>query len=415
MNLRLVIPTCYVAALGLFQAGCASTPTTTDTDMRPAVSGLANMPQMVFPGATRPEVKALAMGAAKSRAWNIVESKDDRIVVQRPLDASSQAAQRLAASGIAPGGLVEVTSHFVEQRGGVKVALDAAVVSRAPGSVTASRTDATEIFRPSLTESLESLHASWTKNRARVAGAAPPTGSARTDVAADFDGGTGIDSGAGASTDPAPSQPTAWSDETVASVTEPSPTQTETTDDWAPTSPASSTPQPTASTPIVQRPIVQGSLGQDPSAPEPIVLATQYPQRASPTGVSAYPVTRTPEPRRSAGGPAPVVDASPGRASVPSSGAISQPMTLPEPVSELSPVIAPLPARNTVTALSPSAATVSWSYYAEQYARLRGCQVTPQGAILIDTRSDGEIHKVPCEGADSLLVQCQNGECRGLL
>jgi hypothetical protein len=89
-------------------------------------------------------------------------------------------------------------------------------------------------------------------------------------------------------------------------------------------------------------------------------------------------------------------------------------MTLPEPV--------PAPASpeprlegDDMIALSPSSTSVNWSYYAEQYARLRGCNVSPQGAILIDSRSDGEILKVPCNGADSMLVQCQNGDCRGLL
>jgi deoxycytidylate deaminase len=66
-------------------------------------------------------------------------------------------------------------------------------------------------------------------------------------------------------------------------------------------------------------------------------------------------------------------------------------------------------------ALYPSSTDVSWSYYAEQYARLRGCNVAPTGAILIDSRTDGEILKVPCNGADSMIVQCQNGDCRGLL
>lgn len=64
---------------------------------------------------------------------------------------------------------------------------------------------------------------------------------------------------------------------------------------------------------------------------------------------------------------------------------------------------------------SSSSGGVSWAYYAEQYARLRGCNVDSGGAILVESRSDGEIFKVPCVGAESVLVQCHNGECRGLL
>ncbi|MBK1716937.1 hypothetical protein CKO27_04580 [Thiocystis violacea] len=61
------------------------------------------------------------------------------------------------------------------------------------------------------------------------------------------------------------------------------------------------------------------------------------------------------------------------------------------------------------------AGPVSWSANAEQYARQRGCQVSTEGSQLIESRQDGEVHKVPCEGSDSFLVRCQNGTCQGLL
>lgn len=419
MNLRLVTFLCCGATLGLLQGGCASTPTTTDTDMRPVMHGLGDKPQMAFPGATRNEVKALAMGSAKSRAWTIVNSTDDQMVVQRRLDPSSAAADRLAASGVPSTGLIEVTSYFVDARGGAKVALEAAVVSGGPGP-TGTRSDVTEAFRPSLMESLESLHASWTKNRARIARAAPPTGSAPEAAASDLDGDSGVDddtgldggagsaSPAGATAAAVPRTPTqtAWADEPASSGLEPLPARIQPT--AAPPLAGSSTANPVMANPAPSRPVA--------IEPEPIVVATQYPQQSTPTtlGVGAG-STRAPEPRRSVGGPAPVVDASRRRVSAPSGAAVSQPMTLPGSVPNLPPVVAPLPVADTMMTLPSSANTVSWSYYAEQYARLRGCQVTPQGAILIDTRTDGEIHKVPCEGADSLLVQCQNGECRGLL
>lgn len=71
------------------------------------------------------------------------------------------------------------------------------------------------------------------------------------------------------------------------------------------------------------------------------------------------------------------------------------------------------PDQNMLT-LNQSGSAGTWAYYAEQYARLRGCDVTDQGAILVESRSDSEIHKVPCYSADSFLVKCQNGVCRGL-
>jgi hypothetical protein len=90
-------------------------------------------------------------------------------------------------------------------------------------------------------------------------------------------------------------------------------------------------------------------------------------------------------------------------------------MVIPEPAPEPPAGPLPLPSSENMVALYPASESVRWAYYAEQYARLRGCNVASQGSILIDSRSDGEIHKVPCKGTDAVLVQCDNGECRGLL
>ena len=64
--------------------------------------------------------------------------------------------------------------------------------------------------------------------------------------------------------------------------------------------------------------------------------------------------------------------------------------------------------------LSPPGRTGVWAYYAEQYARLRGCEIDETGAQLIENRADGEVHKVSCVGSASYLLRCQNGVCRGL-
>ncbi|KXX66202.1 hypothetical protein [Marichromatium gracile] len=96
-------------------------------------------------------------------------------------------------------------------------------------------------------------------------------------------------------------------------------------------------------------------------------------------------------------GPAPVIDATPML--------LEAPPLAPEPPQ----------AQTQMLSLTPQQRDVTWAAYAEQYARLRGCVLTDEGAVLIDSRSDGEIHKVPCEGTDSILVQCHDGLCRGLL
>ena len=64
--------------------------------------------------------------------------------------------------------------------------------------------------------------------------------------------------------------------------------------------------------------------------------------------------------------------------------------------------------------LSEASGTGTWAYYAEQFARLRGCNVTEGGAQLIESRPDGEIHKVACTGTNSFLLKCQNGVCRAM-
>ena len=71
------------------------------------------------------------------------------------------------------------------------------------------------------------------------------------------------------------------------------------------------------------------------------------------------------------------------------------------------------PSDNMLT-LNQSNGTGTWAYYAEQYARLRGCNVADEGAQLIESRADGEVLKVACTGADSFLLKCQNGVCRAL-
>ena len=371
MNLRSVTLILSLTTLGVLQVGCAGSPRTGSFDPQPGAFEVGDRPQMAFPGATRSEVKALAMGSAKSRAWIIAETTDDRVVARRPLDPGSPLARELgqAAATAAPGSLVEVTSYFLDDRGSVKVALDAALVSTSPDGQP-SRTDITEAFRPSLDESLRSLHSTWSRDRARVARAAPPSGGARADNERDSanpgsaEEAALADTGAGA--------PTAWGDETTAVAT-----------------------------------AAAAMSGQAPAAETP--ARTSPP---APTPVAVTGATPPPEPRRRSGGPAPIVDTRPALART-QPGPATQPMSLPEPLPQ--PVVETIPVSENMMALAPSSEGVSWSYYAEQYARLRGCNVEPSGSILIDSRSDGEIHKVPCAGADSVLVQCQNGECRGLL
>ncbi len=362
-----------VVGVGLL-VGCAGAPTA------PASWDAGNRPQVLIPGAERSEVKGLAMGAARSKGWTIVRSSDDQLVVQRPVDPASPTALSVgAASSLVPP-VVEVTSAFIERSDGVVVALGAEVVTQPPGEKTPKRVDYTESYRDALTQSLESLRASWSANRQRIASAVPPL--------------------------------TAHSEAEIASTASGAESENPLVRTWAETleeetaakrglaggSTAQAYPQPSAREPEPGPEPVPDQV----RTPEPRIVAATPPPPPAPA---------VPEraPRSSASGPAPVVDGSSavtsGRASptAPSRTAILPPVP-PEPVS---------PGENMLT-LNQASGTGTWAYYAEQYARLRGCNLTEQGSILIETRSDGEIHKVPCTGADSFLLKCQNGVCRGL-
>ncbi|NCA71482.1 MAG: hypothetical protein EOM91_15605 [Sphingobacteriia bacterium] len=385
MNLRSIIGIGALAVLAALQGGCASAPSSQQAVIAPAAFEIGSRPYASFPGGSRAEVKALAMGAAKSRAWTIVESTDDRLVMNRVVDSRSPLGQEIAALGLPSGTLIEVTSHFLNEGGGTTVALDAALVATLAGEPT--RTDYTETFRPALTESLNSLRESWTQNRARVARAAPPLGAATASAAQDGAGEDGI-----AQLDEASErQPAAWTNEAAAAVIAPPATPT-----------AARTPTPAPAVPTTQ------AVSSAPRPPAPV------PAPASPVRLADRPVSTTTPAGVQSRTPAPVVDASPIlRREAPA--AASQPMTLPAPAPATVPVSAPDPSVGNLVALYPAPPAASWSQHAEQYARLRGCNVTAQGAILIESRTDGEVHRVPCEGSDSVWVQCWNGECRGLL
>ncbi len=373
MNLRPITLILSMTAVAVLQVGCAGSPRTGTFDPQVEAFQVGDRPQMVFPGASRAEVKALAMGSARSRAWIIAETTDDRVVARRPLDPGSPLARDLgsAAATAAPGSLVEVTSYFLDDRGSVKVALDAALVSTTPDGQP-TRTDVTEAFRPSLDESLRSLHSTWSRDRARVARAAPPSGAVRAGEARDSGGSDGA-----ALADTGTSPPATRADETTA------------------------TP-----------PVAAAMSSQTPAAATPAPRAFEQTSPPAPTPVAGTPARPAPEPRRSTSGPAPIIDTRPTLTRT-QPVAVTQPMSLPEPLAQ--PAVETIPNSENMMALSPSSGSVSWSYYAEQYARLRGCNVEPSGSILVDSRSDGEIHKVPCAGADSVLVQCRDGDCRGLL
>lgn len=118
------------------------------------------------------------------------------------------------------------------------------------------------------------------------------------------------------------------------------------------------------------------------ASPDPIVDATGAPQPA--------PV----ETRGGSAAPAPTQSAP----SVAASSVASEPVS---------------PAEN-MMALNQPAPTGVWAYYAEHYARVRGCAIAGEGAVLMEKKPDYEMHRVYCEGGQTFLVRCNAGVCRGM-
>lgn len=358
----------WLVSVGVFAfslwllSGCASYQT------MPENVDTSNYPQIVIPGATLADIRGLAKGAAQSKGWNIVKSQDDLLVVQRPLDPSSPAVAALGETKGTPAPLIEATTVFREESGGVLVAVGATLITQPAGSNTPKRTDYTNNYRDALTQSLDSLRANWVANRQRIANAIP-THSTTLDTSAPN----------AASSNPLVQE---WS-QTLA--------EENAAKKRSPNSAArSEAPAPVKAPPVANVEPIQ-------TAPAPVVDVNRSDRSPTPgaTGRSAMTVT---EPRPA---PEPV-----------------QPPTLPQqeirspaPVVDGSSEVAP---ENNMMALSQKSEGGAWAFYAEQVAQVRGCTLTDAGVQLIESRGDGELYKIPCEGAGSFLLKCQNGTCQEL-
>jgi hypothetical protein len=113
-------------------------------------------------------------------------------------------------------------------------------------------------------------------------------------------------------------------------------------------------------------------------------------------------------------------------AETPSEAAAPAPDTVaPEPPAQpaAGPVAAPSPppsapvasAPNDMLRLNVPVPSGIWAYYAEHYARIRGCNLAGEGAVLINKTADFEEHRVYCEDGKTFLVRCNAGTCRGLM
>jgi len=87
--------------------------------------------------------------------------------------------------------------------------------------------------------------------------------------------------------------------------------------------------------------------------------------------------------------------------------------TSPPPVSSAAANAPASPSENMVV-LNRQGQQGVWTYYAEHYAKIRGCQISDNGAVLQEKTSEYEVHRVYCEDEKTFLVKCNAGTCRGL-
>jgi hypothetical protein len=68
-------------------------------------------------------------------------------------------------------------------------------------------------------------------------------------------------------------------------------------------------------------------------------------------------------------------------------------------------------AGNDMLVLSQASSKGLWAYYAEDYARLRGCALGDRGAVLLNQTDGFEVHEVECVRGTNVLVKCRGGVC----
>ncbi|KAA6184858.1 hypothetical protein F2Q65_11140 [Thiohalocapsa marina] len=314
-----------IGLLALLLAGCGSAPVRETPDL---AADISHLPQTRLQGARLEHARAVAMGTARSKGWDIRATRPDQLVLERRLaaDSSRMRASDPAARLTPP--KVSVLADFVEGAGGTTVALQAFMVTN-PATEQEQRVDATADFESELLISLSALQSAWMESRPKVTSVVPvPT---KQDLAQQDAARVG-----------SPLQDAAPSgDEVTAAWVGPIPTETRVSA-------------------VGDRADSRGgdAVGIDANVP----MATGA--RAGDGTMTDWPDRRT--------------------------DAIG---------------------RNDMLVLDSSARKGLWAYYAEDYARLRGCRLGDRGAMLLQERRGFELHEVDCLGGANMLLKCQGGIC----
>jgi hypothetical protein len=370
--------------IALLLAGCASLGGSGSGPAKVNIGNISNLPQVTLTGASMADARSVAMAAARTKGWDIIAADANRILLERPLAADSPQAQALG-SALAPPKM-QVETNIVERGDGSIVALSAFVITN-PGTKDEKRIDYTSEYENQLLISLSSLSSAWLAARDKLRSDVPVLAEfgAQQDDGATAAGGDLGDAAATVSAGgaaaavpaatPAPEPPAPAAPQTAGRETSPAPV--------AP-SPAPAQVQPTPQPRQVQTP---------PQQPRPTPVASTSlvaPTVEAPASPTTAAEAAAPSRLRPGSGPSgTVVGPAPIAPTVPAEAA----------------------ARNDMLVLNQGGQKGLWAYYAEDFARLRGCALGDRGAMLLQQTDGYEIHEVECMGSNNLLVRCRGGVC----
>jgi hypothetical protein len=370
-----------LVGVALLLIGCAAT--------GPLGPGfIPNGPQTFLAGADVAQARSLAMGSAVSKGWKIVDASGNGLLVRRALDTS---AAESAVGGPVRNASVEVRTYFSQRQGGVDVVVGAAVIA-ATGSKPAETFDFTDSYEHELERSLESLRLSWEKNRWRIASVTPPL--PRKETASEQQGTQAVTPAVQAwqsevAHTEAPTREnaaTSWPETDVAGTEAPKGENTATT--WRETEVARAEPPMGENTATLWS--ETEVAGTDARTGENTAAAWSAPRApvAEPLVIS------------NVGNDAPAIEHVSSE-------------TTPAPVPAAPPPRAATP-NDHMLALNQTANQGVWAYYAEHYAKIRGCDISGRGATLENKQPEFEIHRVHCESGQSFRVRCNAGTCMGI-
>lgn len=334
-------------------AGCAGLDRAVPDGEQVYADDLADLPRVSLPGARLQEARSVAMAAARTKGWTILTADANRLVLERQLPPDAPQAQALG-SVLAPP-RIQVVTDIAERGDGTVVALRAFVLSN-PGTPEERRIDYTADYESQLLISLSSLTSAWIAARDKLRSQVP-----------------------------------------VLATTEADATDTDAVGDLGDA--ATTVSAGTAQAPAVAAADAQGNTAAAlTSAPE-AVDARAWSGRASPdagqTTAPAIDDWRSGDAR----------GATAQRAATGVDGAVAGP----SPIAPTAPADSGAP--NEMLVLNRQGRKGLWAYYAEDFARLRGCTLGGRGAVLLQETDGFEVHEVACVGRSNLLVKCRGGVC----